>query len=220
MTGRKTWLVDFDETLASSNITWAFQKAFPKFIQAHRLNTDTERLASIMLLLQERASQDPDPDPLLHELFEHMDWPKDLMEPLLSDLFQNYQPAPFADTLRFLEQLQRQNERIYIVSNNPRTPKHANLLGLEPLVTRVITPKIDPELQPKPHRSMWDYIIANEADIDPQNAVVVGDDPWSDGLFAEACGLECWLIDRMNRFSDYYAQKPYFWVQSLAEVRI
>ena len=220
MTVGKTWLVDFDETLASSNITWAFQKAFPKFVQEHRLNTDNERLANVMLALQERASQDPNPDPLLQELFVLMDWPVELMQPLLDDLFQNYQPAPFADTLPFLEHLHAKNERIFIVSNNPRTPKHVNLLKLESLVERVITPKTDPELQPKPHRSMWDYIIANEADIDPQNTIVVGDDPWSDGPFAEACGLDCWLIDRMNRFSELYSQKPYFWVRSLAEVQI
>ena len=165
-------------------------------------------------------SQEPNLDPLVHELFEQMEWSEDLIAPLLNDLFQNYQPAPFADALPFLEQLQKRQEPIYIVSNNPHTPDHASLLGLESLVVRVITPKAYPELQPKPHRSMWDYIVANETDIDPQNAVVVGDDPWSDGLFAEACGLDCWLIDRMSRFSQFYAQKPYYWVRSLAEIQI
>ncbi len=220
MAGQNTWLVDFDETLASGNITWAFQYTFPKFIRAHHLNVDPERLASILLVLQERVSQDPDVTPLLRELFEHMDWPQELGQSLLDDLFQNYRPALFDDALPFLNRLNEKHERVLVVSNNPRTPGQVRLLEIEPYVHRVITPDTCPDTLPKPHRSLWEFILANETGIDPEATIVVGDDPWSDGAFADDCGLSCWIVDRMSRFTELYDQRPYRWVRSLSEIPI
>ncbi|MCC6801982.1 MAG: HAD family hydrolase [Anaerolineae bacterium] len=220
MTSRKTWLVDFDETLASGSITWAFQNTFPKFIREYNLQTDPARLREVMLELQERASRDPDPAPLLDDLFTTMGWRPELKQPLLKDVLSSYQPTLFDDTLPFLRALRNNDQRILVVSNNPRTPDQAHLLGIEPLVDRVVTPWTYPDALPKPHRSLWDQLIIQETRIDPQTAVVVGDDPWSDGEFAEACGLSCWIVDRLNRFEELCAQRQYLRVQKLLDITL
>lgn len=220
MTRRKTWLIDFDETLASGSITWAFQNTFPKFIREYNLQADPARLREVMLDLQERITQDPDPTPLLDDLFTTMNWRSELKQPLLQDVLSSYQPALFDDTLPFLRVLRENDQRTLVVSNNPRTPDQARLLGIEPLVDRVVTPWTYPDTQPKPHRSLWDQLLAREPGIDPQNTVVVGDDPWSDGAFAEACGLNCWIVDRLNRFEELCAQRQYPRVQKLLEITL
>ena len=56
-------------------------------------------------------SEEPNLDLLVHELFEQMEWSEDLIAPLLNDLFQNYQPTPFADALPFLEQFESGRSR-------------------------------------------------------------------------------------------------------------
>jgi FMN phosphatase YigB (HAD superfamily) len=149
-----------------------------------------------------------------------MNWPHELAQSLLDDLFLNQKPALFDDALPFLERLLERRERILVVSNNPRTPQHISLLQIEPYIQQIVTPHTCPDTLPKPHRSLWEYIVAHETDIDPETTFVVGDDPWSDGAFAEDCGLECWLVDRLGRFSELYAQKPYRWVRSLSEILI
>lgn len=213
-----TWLIDFDETLASGNITWAFQNTFPKFIRDYHLNADAAQLRATMLILQERASRETDPVPLLEALFTAMDWPRELQQPLLQDVFSNYRPDLFADTLPFLQRLRQNGQRVLIVSNNPRTPEHARLLELESWVDQVLTPETCPGTSPKPDRSLWDYIAAHERSVDPENTRVVGDDPWSDGAFADACGLPCWIVDRLDRFAELCSQKQYQRVRTLAEL--
>jgi FMN phosphatase YigB (HAD superfamily) len=182
------------------------------------LEYNPDRLGKVILGLQERASQNYDLDPLLHELFESMEWPHRLQSQLIDDLWSNYQPALYDDTLVFLDRLRERNHRVLVVSNSPRTPDQIRFLGLETYVHQVFTPHICANTQPKPHLSLWNYICAQEADIDPATTVVVGDDPWSDGAFAEACGLNCWIVDRMNRFTVLQSQKNYRWVGSLLEI--
>ena len=218
MAAQKTWLLDFDETLASSNITWALQHAFPSFISEHDLEYHPERLGKVLLSLQERASQQYELDLLVHELFERMEWPHHLHSRLMDDLWSNYQPALYDDTLIFLDRLRAKQHHVLVVSNSPRTPDQIQLLGLERYVHQVFTPHTCANTQPKPHLSLWDYILAREVETDPETTVVVGDDPWSDGAFADACGLECWIVDRMNRFTDMHSQKSYRWVGSLLEI--
>jgi FMN phosphatase YigB (HAD superfamily) len=220
MAAQQTWLLDFDETLASSNITWAFQHAFPKFIREHKLEYNPERLGKVILRLQQRASENYDLDALLHELFESMAWPHRLQSLLMDDLWSGYQPALYEDTLTFLDRLREKQHRVLVVSNSPRTPDQLRILGLDSYVQQVFTPHICANTQPKPHLSLWEFILTSETDIDPTTTVVVGDDPWSDGAFADACGLQCWIVDRMNRFSDLRSQKSYRWVGSLLEIRL
>lgn len=216
----QTWLVDFDETLATSSITWAFQDAFPKFTREHGLRYDAARLEQVMLVLQERITQNPDVDSLLHFLFEQMDWPAHLEKPFLADLMSGYQPALFDDALPFLERLRDKKRQVYIVSNNRRTPDHVRLLGVESYISGIFTPFVCEGTQPKPHASLWEYLLKEALDVDPETSVVVGDDPWSDGAFADACGLTCWIIDRRNRFASLRGERPYRWIQSLHEIPV
>jgi FMN phosphatase YigB (HAD superfamily) len=218
MAAQATWLLDFDETLASSNITWAFQHAFPKFIREHHLAYDVDLLGKVVLRLQERASQNYELGPLLQELFDRMGWPQHLQGQLMDDLWSGYQPALYEDTLAFLDRLHQRKHRVLVVSNSPRTPDQIRLLGLESYVHQIFTPHICANTQPKPHLSLWEYILEHETNIDPTTTIVVGDDPWSDGAFAEACGLNCWIVDRMDRFSTMQSQKNYRWVRSLLEI--
>jgi FMN phosphatase YigB (HAD superfamily) len=216
----QTWLLDFDETLASGNITYAMQVAFPKFIREHNLKADPERLRRVVLDVQERSSKDIDPAPLLKALFEGMEWDPALSQALFDALWADMKPELFPDTLPFLERLRARGKRVLIVSNNRRTPEQVELLSLSSLVDGVFTPTLIPNTLPKPHRSLWDYVVTQHIDLTPEAAVMVGDDPWSDGAFAEACGLPCWIVDRGSRFGEMRAQSPYQWVASLTDIPI
>lgn len=220
MSNVRTWLIDFDETLAASSITWAFRDAVPKFAYEHQLTYEDKNLASVMFTMQERASQSEDMDTLLREFFQLMGWPLDVRNQLLDDLLSNYRPTLFEDTLDFLERLKQANQRVFIVSNNARTPQHVEMLGLRDYAEGIYTPSLVPGAQRKPHPSLWEYIATHVDSVDPQSTVVVGDDPWSDGKFAEACNLTCWIVDRMNRFVEMREQTPYCWVSSLADIPI
>ncbi|MBA3868867.1 MAG: HAD family hydrolase [Anaerolineae bacterium] len=214
----ETWLVDFDETLAVGSLTWALQNAFPTFIQEHQLKYDQERLQQVMLSLQERSRQEPDTPTLLAALFEKMAWPQDLQNQFLTDLRSSYHPTLFEDTIPFLEQLRNHNRRVYIVSNNKRTPDHVNLLGINEYINGVFTPHACPDTQPKPHSSLWEFIKKQQKEIDPQKTAIIGDDPWADGAFADVCGLPCWIVDRQQRFLKMYPQRDYHWVTSLQDI--
>jgi FMN phosphatase YigB (HAD superfamily) len=215
----QTWLVDFDETLAVGSLTWVLGY-FPKFVHMHQLDADNARLQQVMLVLQERGRQTPDSMSLLKSLFEMMEWPSALQNQLLADLRSQFQPTLFDDALPFLERLHSYNRRVYIISNNKRTPEHVNLLGIGQYVTEVLTPHSCPDTQPKPHPSLWNYLVMRQAEIDPGTTAIIGDDPWSDGGFAESCGLPCWIVDRQKRFSEMFRHKPYQWVQSLLDVPV
>lgn len=218
MPEQRTWIVDFDETLASGNLTWALQYAFPEFIARHQLAYDPQQLHDIMLELQQAASGVSDPAPLMSRLFDAMHWDSSLQAQLLSDIFSNFKPTLFEDTLPFLEELSARGDRILVVSNNPRTLEQVRILPLERYIAGVFTPQSCPGTNPKPDRSMWDYIIARDAQIDPNLTTVVGDDPWSEGEFAQVCGLPCWIVDRMDRFGKLTSQPAYRRVRSLLEI--
>jgi FMN phosphatase YigB (HAD superfamily) len=217
---QQTWLLDFDETLASGSITQAIQHAFPKFIHEHQLSSNMASLVPLLLTLQQRASQNPDPVPLLDVLFEQMGWPHAYQNQLLEDLWTNYQPVLFEDTVPFLVSLREKQQRIYIVSNNPRTLENAHTVQIKHLVDQIFTPQSCPDTHPKPHRSLWEYILAHEIDVDPATTTVVGDDPWSDGAFADQCGLRCWIVDRLDRFTELRSQNAYQWVRSLNQIML
>ncbi len=218
MTNKLVWIVDFDETLATGNLTWALEHAFPKFIAEHGLAYDPKRLGAVMLRLQEASSTQPDPEPLMAQLFEAMGWDQSLQQQLLHDIFSNYQPVMFDDARIFLERLRERGDRVFVVSNNPRTPAQMSLLGLDEYVEGVYTPHLCPGTRPKPDRSLWEYLIAQDATIEGRNTVVVGDDPWSEGMFADACALRCWIVDRMDRFSGLSEAPAYTLVRSLQDI--
>lgn len=218
MPQQPTWLIDFDDTLASGNMTWALREAFPKLIQTHRLAYDPARLNHILLDLQARANESEPLDVLLRELFEGMGWPRALERGFLDDLMTGYQPELFDDSLPFLRRLKDSGQRVIILSNNPRALDNATALGITPYVDAVYTPYSLPDMQPKPHRSLWDYVVAEHLDVAPELARVVGDDPWSDGAFAAACGLPCWIVDRAGRLREPVEANGWYWVRSLDEI--
>ena len=218
MTTPLNWFIDFDETLATGSISWAFEWAFPKLIREHRLPTDDALLAQAVLAAQEKASADFAPQVILHELFETMGWDSSLEAVLFNDILTNYRPQLFDDALPFLNRLKACKRRVFVISNNRLSLKFVKLLEIEEHITGIYTPEKYPGVQPKPHRSLWDCVLAADAEVNEGNSVVVGDDPWSDGAFADTCGLPCWIVDRNGRFSERYSGKSYRWVRSLLDI--
>lgn len=195
------WLLDLDDTLASSALTWSLKSAFPKLIRENNLKIDKAVFSMAVLMAQKRSNEEADPEVILAELFEALHWPAALQAVLLEDIQASYTPELFDDTLAFLQALQEARQPAWVISNNPRAPRVVQALGIDRYITQTLTPHICPDTSPKPHRSLWDYLVAQYPQIDQTNALMVGDDPWSDGLFAEECGMRCVLVDRYRRFS-------------------
>src|SRR5690606_25123212 len=103
-------------------------------------------------------------------------------------------------------------------SNNNRCPRIATELGIADYIEGFFTPRMDPAYRPKPDRSLFDAVRDAVAGIGPDNAVMVGDDPWSDGAFAAAVGLPCWLVDRRGQFGSLALAPHIVRVPSLAHV--
>jgi FMN phosphatase YigB (HAD superfamily) len=218
MVQRKNWMLDFDETLATGGITWGLKYAFPRLINEHNLPYDVEKFEQAVLVAQEQGSREYDPTRILSELFSTMGWPHELEAPLLTSILTNYQPELFDDVIPFLERLLQYGQNVYVLSNNPRSPKYVELLQLSDYISHVFTPSMFQASQSKPHRSLWDEIVRIHPEIENYETVLVGDDPWSDGVFAENCGLFCWIVDRMDRFRSMHYMKTYSWVRSLSEI--
>jgi FMN phosphatase YigB (HAD superfamily) len=211
------WFIDFDDTLASGPMTWALDYVFPQMIQDHRLECDAERFAQAVLHAQERANVDTDAQAILDELFETMHWPHSLQSELEQAIYRNYQPVLFDDVPEFLDRLHATGQPIYIASNNQQAHHWASHLGIAHYFREIFTPAACP---PKPHRGFWDHILTVLPDLDAAAACFIGDDPWSDGVFAEALGVDCWLLDRANRYQSLRTNHPYRWIRSLHEIPI
>lgn len=220
MPGPLNWLIDFDETLATSSLSWAEEFAFPRLIEQFELPNDESRLQQAMLLAQEQSRQDRDPFAIVRELFDTMAWPHHLEQILFDDVLANYQPQLFDDALPFLQHLKAANKRVFVISNNRRSRQLARLLQIEHYIDGIYTPHHYPDAQRKPHRSLWDIVCAAVPEVDVANSVHVGDDPWSDGRFAANCGIPCWLVDRKARFAERHEQGDYRWVRSLLDIPI
>lgn len=197
----RCWFLDFDDTLATGATTWGIRHALPRLIEEHRLMYDAEALRQAVLVAQEKANVILDPRPIVGELFDSMGWPRSLLAQLIENVQTAYRPELFADALPFLQRLQFHQQAVYIISNNPTAPQVAQHLGIMPYIRQVYTPKSCPGTQPKPDRSLWEYVLASNSDVRQFQAVIVGDDPWSDGAFASACGLPYWIVDRDERFT-------------------
>jgi len=213
------WVIDFNETLASGNISWALENAFPRLIQQHQLPYDAARLHQAMLAGQEQSKREKlSPNALVHTLFEAMGWPEALEQPLLDDVVTNARPKLFDDTLPFLTRLKSLGKRILVVSNNPTSRQYVAHLNLEGYVDGIYTPADLPGTLPKPHRSLWDAVMTADAQVTPENSAIIGDDPWSDGSFATHCGITCWIVDRRGRFQHLREDKRYHWVEGLLDI--
>ena len=220
MTSPMNWFLDFDDTLASGAATWALTDAIPRLVEANRLPYDERRFQTVFTVGQQRANQEQDLAPLLHDFFQSMGWPRDLEMQFFNSLRQNYHPELFDDTLVFLARLRDSGQYSYVLSNNPRSPDLVTKLGIGEYIHQVLTPERCPGTQGKPHPSLWEYVVSHYPDIVSRESVIVGDDPWSDGAFAGKCGLPCWLVDRMNRFGAWDGTLPYRRVRSLLEITV
>ena len=199
-------------------MTWALEEAFPKLIREFQLPNDPVRLQQAITVAQERSSQDTSPAQVVHDLFATMGWPFALEQHLFKDVMTNYEPKLFDDALVFLKRLRDLNKRTFVLSNNPLSLKFVAQLQIEGYITGLYTPSLHAGTLPKPHRSLWDVIIASDSQVNAANSAFVGDDPWADGGFAENCGLNCWIVDRHDRFGHLRGVKPFTWVPSLLEI--
>lgn len=214
------WLLDFDDTIASGPMTWALDHAIPRLIAENHLTYTQSQLDSAMLKAQQRSNQEFDLLSIARDFFTEMNWSLELQDKLINDVLNGYQPELFPDVATFLERLRAAQQQIIIVSNNNRAPKFAKALNLDQQVTAIYTPKMFGDCQPKPKRGLWDAVNSLHKEIAETGAVMVGDDPWSDGEFADNCGLPCWIIDRLNRYQSLYKQKSYRWCSSLLDITI
>ncbi|MFN8379851.1 MAG: HAD hydrolase-like protein [Anaerolineae bacterium] len=214
------WFIDFDETLATGSLTWAQETAFPKLIKQYGLNDDPVLLDRALMVAQEESTRDHDPRRILDELFVTMQWPLDLASVLLTDIYTNYQPRVFDDALSLLERLQKAGRRAFVVSNNPVSGKFVTALGLGDRIETVFTPRTFKDIRPKPYRDVWDLITGMHPEITADNSVIVGDDPWADGEFAQNCGVRCYLVDRTGRFAQHTERFTFEWVRSLDDIRL
>ncbi len=208
------WFLDFDDTLVVGPITWAFQHAFPTLIHDHRLPYETQKFEEAVLWGQEKSAEDGNELMILLRVFDMMGWPHSLSDELRHMVFEKYVPTLFDDTLAFLERIK--DEPIYILSNNNHAPELAAQLGIYDYFQGIFTPSICGDVRKKPQRDMWDYVLAQGITTD--DAIVVGDDPWSEGTFAEHCSIRVCIIDRMRRFRALYDQYDYQWVNSLNNI--
>lgn len=214
------WLIDFDDTLVNGPITYALQEVFPKFIHEHGLPFDADHFMRVVLQCQEIASQTGNDAVILQELFKAMNWSQDLQNTLLQDVFDHYTPSLFEDAVPFLERLKQEGHTLYILSNNNHAGDFAAQMNLAPYFNDVFTPKSCGVARGKPHLEMWDVLRQRELFGDLREVTIIGDDPWSEGLFSERCGIQCWILDRLSRFSALYDNKPYRWAVSLNDVQV
>ena len=214
------WFIDFDDTLATWWGTWALENAFPRLIKQHQLTEDTEKLKQTMLEAQADSVSNPDAPFLLRGIFKTMGWPLDLVNPFLQEMQSGYQSTLFDDALPFLKRLQQHKKIVYILSNNPLSAQRAAHFGLLPYVAAVLTPDSLPDSPRKPDPKVWDALKMICPDVTKTSGVIVGDDPWSEGTFADACGMTCWIVDRHQRYVSLYDTHAYHWVESLLDISI
>lgn len=193
---------------------------FPRLIQKHKLNYDTEKLNQALMVAQAESVNNLDAQSLLEGVFKAMDWPEMLAKPFLQELQTNYQPKLYDDAIPFLQKLQQHNKTVYILSNNPLSVKRTEYFGLLPYVEAALTPDTLPGAPRKPDAKVWDALLTICPDLTKESATIVGDDPWAEGAFADVCGLPCWIIDRHQRYRTLYDTKPYHWVSSLNDIVI
>ena len=214
------WLIDFDDTLVNGPITFALHEVFPEFIIEHDLPFDAEHFMQVVLQCQEIASQTGNDAAILQDLFRAMDWSQDLQNTLLQDVFDHYTPTLFDDAVPFLQRLKEDGHTLYILSNNKHAGDIAAQMELGHYFADVFTPKSCGVPQGKPHPEIWDILRNRGLFRNLQDVTIIGDDPWSEGLFSERCGIQCWILDRLKRFPTLYDTKPYRWAATLDEVHV
>lgn len=202
------FILDFDDTLALGPNTWAFETVLPELIKEHKLPYEQTLFDEVMLKAQEESNTTGDEAAILDYVFGTLGWPANLKQDLVHRVFNEYQPALFPDTLPFLER--KKGETLLMVSNNNYAPQVAQALGIADYFRAIITPKSSGK-RAKPQPDMWEAvkeIVGNDS------VTMIGDDPWSDGLFSQGHeGASCYILDRLNRYKSL--QLPYQFVANL-----
>jgi FMN phosphatase YigB (HAD superfamily) len=211
-------LIDFDDTLVTAPITWALESAFPALIETYKLPYDKISFDHAIMHAQERSNIELDPRVILHDLFTTLGWPQEHEAELLQSVMQGYRPQLFPDSLAFLERIRISGTTLILVSNNRLAPTLAEGLGITPYFSGLHTPTNTVGAQAKPDPSLYHAVLENFPASTAENTVMIGDDPWSDGQFAENCGFRCYLVDRLRRYSALYESRPYQWIDSLDRV--
>lgn len=209
------WLLDFDDTLVLGPNTWAFQEVLPDLIRSNNLKYDQALFDEVTLKAQQQANEDVSEEELLNYVFNTLQWPDELKSELIHRVYNGYQPHLFEDAIPFLDYVRERGDKVYLVTNNNYAPQIAEGLGLTDYFVGMITPK-QSEARAKPHRDMWDALQAKyelEGDI-----VMVGDDPWADGTFAQTIGIPCWIIDRLVRYSSLHDELSYQWAKTFDDI--
>ena len=209
------YLLDFDDTLVLGPNTWAFQEVLPDLIRSNDLPYDKALFDEVTLKAQQQANEDVSEDELLDSLFETLNWPDKLKSELIHRIYNGYQVHLFEDTLPFLDKLRKQGDKLYLVTNNDYAPQLVESLGIADYFAAIITPKLS-GVAAKPRRDMWD-VLQTEHSLQG-DIVMIGDDPWSDGSFAQKIGIPCWILDRLSRYSSLYDELPYQWAQSFEDI--
>ncbi len=212
------WLLDFDDTLAVGPVTWALQHVFPDMIKTNNLPYDEALYTQVMLKAQRQGNEGVDEETILDEMFARFGWPDHLKAELGQKVYYGYELALFDDTIPFLDHLRERGDRVFVISNNDKAAEHAGTLGIAGYFTGIYYPERCGGVPAKPQRDMWAFVTDQYPELKDEPATFVGDDPWSDGLFAEHCQLPCWIVDRMQRYHTLYAGKPYQWAASLRDL--
>jgi FMN phosphatase YigB (HAD superfamily) len=215
------WILDFDDTLAVGPNTWALETVLPQLIKDRNLPYQKALFDKVILETQEKANNhEIDDAEVFQFVFDSLSWPGDLRSELEQKVYKEYQPSLYADTKPFLEKLKAAEHTIIVISNNNHAPQIAEALGIADYFDAIYTPNLCDNAPPKPQRHMWDYVSQHEAIDTSEELWVVGDDPWSDGSFAEACGLMVWILDRLKRYESLYETMPYQWAETLTDITI
>jgi FMN phosphatase YigB (HAD superfamily) len=215
------WILDFDDTLAVGPNTWALTVILPDIIAANNLTFDQTQFTEATLSAQEIANETNDDQAILDQMFRTLNWPTHLKQDLVTRMYSEYQPRLYDDTLPFLGRLKNEGHTILVISNNSYAPHIAQQLGIEQYFTGIFTPSNCGGVASKPDREMWDYVVAQGLIDTGVPTVVVGDDPWSEGAFADNCGHTCWVLDRLGRYSSLRARYPaYQWAASLDDIPV
>lgn len=209
------WILDFDDTLALGPNTWAIQSVLPDLVQKYNLPYDADLFDAVVLKAQEQANLNDDEEAVVQYLFDGLKWDISLKDELINRVYNDYQPRLFDDALPFLEQLASQNDSLIIVSNNNYAPLLLEQLGIIQFFKAIFTPKAT-QKRHKPHYDMWENVKSIIADAPVQ---VVGDDPWSDGLFAQGNPqAQSWILDRLGRYQSLHETMSSRFVPSLTTV--
>lgn len=206
------WFIDLDDTLTISPTTWAIQSVLPRLLRQHQLPYTDELLYEALLRSQEQAALAFDETQLIDTLFRLMGWSESVKAVLRQEVQDHYMPMLFEDARPFLQRMKAAGQHLYVVANNNQTPRIAEALGIAVYVDDIFTPQRCGAARGKPQREMWDFICKQ---VTSENPVMVGDDPWSDGAFADACDFPCVLVDRWDRYAHL---TQYYRCLSLSEI--